>query len=443
MIFDARPDAPLIFKERLLWLLFLAPFFFLVYGTANQLTSLNDAVPSIMFGWEKSIPFIPEMIVPYMSVDLLFGFSFLLVKTRDEIQRHALRLGFVIVFSALLFLLIPLHFSLERPVVEGWTKAIFAALAADLPYNQLPSLHVSLAMVVGYMYYTHFKGLLRWFFVAWFVLIALSTLFVFQHHFIDLPTGVLAGLFTFYLIPVKGKSRIPLNFVSPKHLHVALHYLIVSIIFTGLAFRLHSIALLSLLSAWIALGIFFVACLYVLGHNPMTLKSKGRIHWLYWMVFWPYLLGNKLSWKIWKRKVPAMVKVADGIWIGRSLEANDEKKIHQNGIKTIIDLAPEICDFSPKGTDRHYQPLLDLAIPNPKLIKEITDKISQAKAQGDVFIHCRFGLSRSIITSCAWLITQGHSKEQAWGIVSNAQPLCVDKPYVHIALELFEAEFNE
>ena len=439
MIFDARPEAPLIFKERLLWLLFLAPFFFLVYGTANQLTALNDAVPSIMFGWEKAIPFIPEMIVPYMSVDLLFGFSFLLVKTRDEIQRHALRLGFVIAFSALIFLLFPLHFSLDKPAIEGWTKPIFTALAADLPYNQLPSLHVSLAMVVGYVYYTHLKSFLRWFSVAWFTLIVLSILFVYQHHFIDLPTGFLAGLFAFYIIPTKGKSRIPLNFISPKHLHIALYYLVVSIVFTILAFKFSGLVL-TLLCGWIALSMLFIASLYVLGHNPITFKNNGQIKLAYWLVFWPYLLANKLSWKIWKKKVPAMVKIADGVWIGRSLETNDEKQIHQNGIKTIIDLAPEICDSSPEGINRHYQPLLDLAIPNPKLIKEITDKISQAKEQGDVFIHCKFGLSRSIITSCAWLITQGHSKDQAWKIVSKAQPLCVDKPYVHIALELFEIE---
>lgn len=442
MIFDARPEAPLIFKERLLWLLFLAPFFFLVYGTANQLTSLNDSVPSIMFGWEKHIPFIPEMIVPYMSVDLLFGFSFLLVKTRDEVQRHALRLGFVIAFSALLFLLIPLHFSLEKPVVEGWTKVIFAGLAADLPYNQLPSLHVSLAMVVGYLYFTHLKGFWRWLSVFWFVLIVLSTLFVFQHHFIDLPTGILAGLFTFYMIPIKGKTRIPLNFISPKHLHVALYYLVVSIVFTILAFKYDAL-FLSILSGWIAFSMLFIASLYALGHNPLTFKKKGKIYWMYWIVFWPYLLGNKLSWRIWKTKVPTMVEIADGVWIGRSLEANDEKHIRKNQIKTIIDLAPEISDYSASSTNIHYKPLLDLAIPNPAIIKEITEIITDVKNKGNVFVHCKFGLSRSIIISCAWLITQGHSKDQAWSIVSNAQPKHIDKPYVHIALELFEAEIKQ
>ena len=439
MMFDARANAPLIFKERLLWLLFLAPFFFLVYGTANQLTALSDSVPSIMFSWEKSIPFIPEMIVPYMSLDLLFGFSFLLAKTREEIQRHAVRLLFVISFSALLFLLFPLHFSLEKPFIEGWTKGIYAGLAADLPYNQLPSLHVSLAMLVGYLYFTHFKGVLRWFFVAWFVLIAFSILFVFQHHFIDFPTGILAGLLTFYIIPINGESRIALNFITPKHLKMGLYFLLVSILFTVLAFKFSSV-IASLLFGWIAYSMLFIAVIYLLAYNPITVKNNGQIKFVYWLMFWPYLLASKLSWRIWKSKVPSMVKIADGIWIGRSLEANDKKSVHENGIQTVIDLAPEVSDYAFKGIKRYDKPLLDLAIPNPKLIREIINIINDKKQHGDVFIHCKFGLSRSVIVGCAWLINQGHSKKEAWEIVSKAQPLCVDKPYIHIALELFEKE---
>lgn len=440
MIFDARPEARLIFKERLLWLLFLAPFFFLTYGTANQIAAAHQSLPSIMFNWEQAIPFIPEMIVPYMSVDLLFGFSFLLVSTRDEIQRHSLRLGFTIAFAVLLFLLIPLQFSLDKPMVEGWTAPIFAGLAADLPYNQLPSLHVSLSMVVGYIYFIHLKGFLRWFSAFWFSLIVISTLFVYQHHFIDLPTGFIAGLFTFYMIPAKGKTKIPLHFISPKHINIALRYLIGSILLTVLAFNTSHLVWLS---AWIALSLLILASLYMLGFNPITKKNQGRIQWLSWLVFWPYLLGSHISWHIWKKKVPAMVEIADGIWIGRSLQANDAALIQQNKIKTIIDLAPEVNDFVPEIISYFYHPLLDLTIPDPVKLQEVCKAITDAKQQGSVYIHCKFGLSRSVLASAAWLITQSYSKQKAWNTVSTAQPMRVDAPYMHIALELFEAQHGK
>lgn len=440
MIFDARPEARLIFKERLLWLLFLAPFFFLTYGTANQIAASHQSLPSIMFNWEQAIPFIPEMIVPYMSVDLLFGFSFLLVCTRDEIQRHSLRLGFTIAFAVLLFLLIPLQFSLDKPMVEGWTKPIFVGLAADLPYNQIPSLHVSLSMVVGYIYFMHFKGFWRWFSAFWFSLIAASTLFVYQHHFIDLPTGFIAGLLAFYLIPATGKTWPPRHFVSPKHIHIALRYLTGSILFTILAFKTDYLAWLS---AWIALSLVILASLYMLGFNPITHKKRGRIQWFSWLLFWPYLLGNHISWRIWKKKVPAMAEIADSIWIGRSLQAKDAALIQKNKIKTIIDLAPEVNGFVPEIVSYFYHPLLDLTIPDPVELQKICESITDAKQQGSVYIHCKFGLSRSVLVSAAWLITQGYTKQKAWDTVSTGQPMRVDAPYMHIALELFEAQHGK
>ncbi|PHS29654.1 MAG: hypothetical protein COA95_11640 [Methylophaga sp.] len=440
MIFDARPEARVIFKERLLWLLFLGPFFFLTYGTANQLTALYPSLASIMFDWEHAIPFIPEMIVPYMSVDLLFGFSFLLVSTRDEIQRHALRLGFTIAFAVVLFLLIPLQFSLDKPMVEGWAKPIFSGLAADLPYNQIPSLHVSLSMVVGYIYFMHLKGFWRWFSVFWFSLIAVSTLFVYQHHFIDLPTGFMAGLLTFYLIPAKGKTWPPLRFVSPKHIYIALRYLIVSILFTVLAFKTEYLVWLS---AWIALSLLILAGLYMLGINDISNKKRGQIQRFSWLLFWPYLLGNYIAWHLWKKKVPAMVEIANGIWIGRSLNKKDEALIQKNKIKTIIDLAPEVNNVIPETVSYIYQPLLDLAIPDPIELQQICAIISAEKQQGNIYVHCKFGLSRSVLVGCAWLITQGFTKQQAWDAVSKAQTMRVDRPYMHIALELFEAHYRK
>lgn len=434
MIFNSSSNAPVIFKERLLWLLFLAPFFFLTYGAANQLVDLRTSVPNLMFAWEGQTPFIAEMIVPYMSLDLLFGFSFLLVKTRDEIQRHSLRIGLTIAISVFIFILFPLQCVFEKPLVDGWTQPIFAGLAADLPYNQLPSLHVSLSMIIGYIYYTHSQGFWRWFTVVWFSLIVLSTLLVYQHHFIDLPTGFLAGLLAFYFIPIKGKARFPLNFISPKHLHIAFRYLIGSIIFTVLAFKLN---MLVWLMAWIALSLLILSCCYALAYNPIIKKNRGRIQWIYYFVFWPYLLGNDISWRIWKKKVPTMVEIDKGIWIGRSLDVNDKNEVQINKIKTIIDLTPEINDCPPSDCYYLYQPLLDLAIPNPQRLLHICQLIKENQKQGNVYIHCKFGLSRSVLVACAWLMMQGSDQKEAWDKVSKEQPKRVDRAYMHIALELF------
>jgi len=66
--------------EAAIWCALLAVFFFASYGYLNQHTSHLVNVPSHFFDWEKKIPFISWMIVPYMSSDLIFVLCFLMMK---------------------------------------------------------------------------------------------------------------------------------------------------------------------------------------------------------------------------------------------------------------------------------------------------------------------------------------------------------------------------
>ena len=72
-----------------LWLAFLAPFFYPSYGFANWLASQRDDVGSIVFWWERDIPFIAWTIVPYWSINLFYGLSLLLNDTKSGVDRLA------------------------------------------------------------------------------------------------------------------------------------------------------------------------------------------------------------------------------------------------------------------------------------------------------------------------------------------------------------------
>ena len=131
--------------RSLAWLMLLGPLFFLSYGFSNQLAAAKAVDHSIVFDWERHIPFLPWTIVPYWSIDLLYGLSFLLCRTRLEVDRHALRLLTAQIISVACFIAFPLHFAFERPQVDGFFGALFDALMDfDKPYNQAPSLHISL-----------------------------------------------------------------------------------------------------------------------------------------------------------------------------------------------------------------------------------------------------------------------------------------------------------
>ena len=180
-----------------LWLGLLGPGFFVVYGWCNYVTSLRHDVGSFFFAWERAIPFVPWMIVPYVSIDLFFAGSFFLCRTRPELRVHARRIALAILISATCFFLFPLRYGWTRPAVDGWLGALFAPLnTLDQPYNLCPSLHISLRALLWRVYgrRTRLYPALHRLCWTWFVLIGLSTLLVYQHHVIDLLGGYLVSL---------------------------------------------------------------------------------------------------------------------------------------------------------------------------------------------------------------------------------------------------------
>ena len=72
-------------RRALAWLAGLAPFFYLSYGFANHVAASRAAVPSLVFEWERSIPFIDWTIFPYWSVNAFYGLSLLLARSQHEL----------------------------------------------------------------------------------------------------------------------------------------------------------------------------------------------------------------------------------------------------------------------------------------------------------------------------------------------------------------------
>src|SRR5256885_4184668 len=119
----------------LLSLLFLA-----VYGGSNWLTAHRPHVGSLFFEWERFIPFIPIMVLPYMSIDLFFLAAPFFCRTKAELSSLTGRISLAIIASGICFLLFPLRFGFERPAVSGWLGTIFNTFRTlDQPYNLVPS----------------------------------------------------------------------------------------------------------------------------------------------------------------------------------------------------------------------------------------------------------------------------------------------------------------
>jgi membrane-associated phospholipid phosphatase len=170
--------------------------------SANFLTSRRADVPSIVFAWERRIPFVPWTIVPYWSIDVFYGLSVFVCKTREELDGLVRRLLTAQAVAATCFLVFPLKFAFAHPDTHGIPHVLFRALAAvDRPFNQAPSLHIALLAILWRLYASHVRGGARVLLHVWFALIGLSVLTTYQHHVFDVPTGALLGVFCIWLWP--------------------------------------------------------------------------------------------------------------------------------------------------------------------------------------------------------------------------------------------------
>lgn len=427
--FDPTLDASATLKERFVWVLFMGALFFILYGAANQYASLTSHL-SIFMEWERHIPFVPSFIIPYMSSDVMFCIAFLLPQSRLELRILALRVLFIVAISVIIFTVFPLQFGFEKPHSDEY-QWLFGLLSADLPYNQLPSLHISFAIVLWMSMRSHLKNVfLKYAVVLWLWLIALSTLLVYQHHFIDLPTGALMGVLAIALI----RSNNPLleKFTTPRSLKVGLYYLGAAVAFLVVAFAYHS-----LIALWLFLSMASVAIVYAFGFNHLIAGENSTASLWQWIVFAPYFIGTNLSWRWYKRKLPLMSHVEEKVYFGRHPSVSEYDVIRSQGVTHAINLALE-HQINRSALEQTRIPFLDLTIPSPEALHRVVMMIEDKKENG-VYVHCALGLSRSVMAISAWMLYLGYTREQIDERLSAIRPAYVKSKYITVALHLYQS----
>lgn len=177
-------------RTYLLWSFWIGVAFFAVYPTMNWITSLRPSRFHLYFGAELGIPFIPQFIWAYLSMYLLFLLPALVMPTAN-MPSLGKQLIAGCVISAVCFLLFPAELGFARAVPA---KAPYAAMYAkifdlDRPFNLVPSLHVifSSAIALACADCVRLPGRIAIY--AWLVVIVASTVFVHQHHLLDLAAA--------------------------------------------------------------------------------------------------------------------------------------------------------------------------------------------------------------------------------------------------------------
>src|SRR5690348_3332868 len=103
----------------------LSILFLMVYGGCNWFAARRGHAGTFYFQWEHNIPFVPLLILPYMSIDIFFIAAPFLCKNKRELSIFTKRVATAILVAGAFFLLFPLRFAFPRPHVSGWTGALF------------------------------------------------------------------------------------------------------------------------------------------------------------------------------------------------------------------------------------------------------------------------------------------------------------------------------
>ncbi|MEO3991207.1 phosphatase PAP2/dual specificity phosphatase family protein [Pseudocitrobacter cyperus] len=381
------------FRQGTGWLVVLAPFFFLTYGQVNQFTAGRGNIGSLVFDWEHAIPFIPLTIIPYWSLDLLYGVSLFVCSSCKEQRRLVSRLLLASLIACSGFLLFPLRFTFVRPEITGVAGWLFARLEQfDLPYNQSPSLHIILCWLLWRHFSRHVTPRWKPLNTGWFVLIAVSVLTTWQHHFIDVITGLAVGLFIDWMIPEQAPG--PVQIAHGKRRGLALRY------FSSMLLVILCAMLISAWFWWPALALLVVTLAYgALGVTALQKSAQGAITPAAWWLLAPWRMGMMISMRVYTRTLPSISLVADGVFISvypRTIPVQ----------RAVLDLTSEFSrSRATRGLAYRCVPMLDLVNPDLSQLHMAVLELEQLRKEyGSVLVHCALGLSRSALVAAAWLM---------------------------------------
>ena len=152
-------------------------------------------------------------------------------------------------------------------------------------------------------------------------------------------------------------------------------------------------------------GVLAVVASYA-GLGPrLFLKREGRLHLLSRLLFWPYLLPNRLVWEVLRRRAgeEPCVEVMPGLWLGRRLTGREARPF-----RAVLDLT---CEFSEPEALRRAPaylcvPVLDGCAPTRAALETALEFIARHR-EAEVYVHCAMGHGRSATVVIAHLLATG------------------------------------
>lgn len=403
------------FPHRLRLLIISLSYFAISYLSTGFLAASSPSVSSYRNGLDAYQIFIDWMIIPYSTSILFYCYSILATKNRLDLRILLAKLSWATFIASAFFLIFPAQFSQPLPLIENKVFAVFYSLlhTVDNPYNQAPSLHVIFCVI----FYREIPKLIKKPIIlfasrCWLMLIILSTWFTFQHHSIDILSGLIIGVCINYFI------NKPQHYIGSIYLMMSGLMILVANFIT--ANSVEKIPLLIItISYYLALSFALVSIVYLKNKPELLGKSQSRFNMLTWLLYGPYLLIYRLLWLLnnyhLQRHSPhseIITQVTERLWVGPRLSEYDLSRLFNQQKETLltdirfIDLSAEVAEVDGIN-ESHYQlfSMLDLQAPCFNKLRLAVQTVQAALENNEtVYLHCAMGYSRSFLVACIYLI---------------------------------------
>ncbi|MBE2236656.1 MAG: dual specificity protein phosphatase family protein [Caldilineaceae bacterium] len=136
-------------------------------------------------------------------------------------------------------------------------------------------------------------------------------------------------------------------------------------------------------------------------------------------------------------------RVTPQLYVGSQFNAAGRRALERAGISAVVNLRTEFDDaaYGLAFPNYCYLPTVDDTSPSPAHFQKGVDFIqAQIEAGGAVYVHCKAGVGRAPTMAAAYLISQGHSADEAIALIKQVRPFITITPPQMEALRVYEAE---
>ncbi len=168
-----------------------------VFLVSQVYDALNHG-PNVLFlrtPLDQAMPLVKVFVIPYISLNPVTYVTlviFLLFRIRVY-DSAALSMITALLVSYTFYLLVQSY--VARPVVTGddlFSQLLRGVYRGDNPYNDFPSLHVSISTVLA-IHWWRFNRRAGWVAAVWAIVVIASTQLVHQHYLADVAGGLLVA----------------------------------------------------------------------------------------------------------------------------------------------------------------------------------------------------------------------------------------------------------